>query len=135
MRFVIDANEIFSFFNKKSKAREIVLISEVPFYAPKFALIEIQKYEKEIMKRFLLNEDQFSFVFDLIGKVIFFVEKEEYEEFIQNAEKVCPDKDDVDYFALALKLNCGIWSEDKELRNQKEVEVLSTKDLITKHKF
>ena len=135
MRFVVDANEIFSFFNRKSKSREIVLASEVSFYAPKFALIEIKKHRKEIVKRFSLDESHFSLIIGLISEVILFVEKKEYEEFLGMAEKICPDVDDIDYFALALKLNCPIWSEDKELKNQNEVEVLSTKDLITKFRF
>ena len=34
------------------------------------------------------------------------------------------------YFALALKLNCGIWSNDKKLKNQDKVKVYSTEDLL-----
>ena len=36
----------------------------------------------------------------------------------------------VKYFALALKLNCPIWSEDKALKKQSKVKVYSTSELL-----
>lgn len=135
MRLVIDANEIFSFFNRKSKAREIALIPQLSLYAPKFALNELQKYEHEIMKKFSIDNRQFSLIKTLLEEIILFVEKENYAEFFKEAEKICPDKNDIDYFALALRLNCPIWSEDKKLKEQNKIEVFSTKDLITKLKL
>ncbi|MBI2152065.1 hypothetical protein HYU21_05030 [Candidatus Woesearchaeota archaeon] len=34
------------------------------------------------------------------------------------------------YFALALKLNCALWSNDKKLREQSEVKVYNTYELV-----
>jgi len=45
------------------------------------------------------------------------------------AEKISPDPNDLMYFALALKLKCPIWSNDKELKKQNEVIIYSTEDL------
>jgi len=45
------------------------------------------------------------------------ISKNEVKTFIKKAEQISPDPDDVLYFATALKLNCGIWSNDKELKN------------------
>ena len=36
------------------------------------------------------------------------------------------------YFALELKLNWGIWSNDKKLKEQNKVKVYSTEDLLKK---
>ncbi len=58
------------------------------------------------------------------------ITKDEVRSFIDLAEKISPDPDDVLYFATALKLDCGIWSNDKELKNQNHVKVYSTSDLI-----
>ena len=33
------------------------------------------------------------------------------------------------YFALALKLNCGLWSNDKELKKQSKVKILNTNEV------
>lgn len=52
--------------------------------------------------------------------------KDEVRSFIDLAEKISPDSDDVLYFATALKLDCGIWSNDKELKKQNHVKIYST---------
>jgi len=46
-----------------------------------------------------------------------------------------PDPDDMAYFALALKLNCAIWSNDKKLKEQDKVKVYNTHELskINRH--
>jgi predicted nucleic acid-binding protein len=49
---------------------------------------------------------------------------------IKKAEQISPDPDDVMYFATALKLNCSIWSNDKEMKKQKYVRVYATHDLV-----
>lgn len=46
------------------------------------------------------------------------------------AEEISPDKDDTLYIALAMKLKCPIWSNDKDLKKQSEVKIYSTKDII-----
>ena len=57
-------------------------------------------------------------------------DKEDIKEFFKEACKISPDSDDIEYFALALKLNCPIWSEDKALKKQSIVKVYSTSELI-----
>lgn len=130
MRLIIDANELFSFFNKKSKARELSLLPKIKLYSPMFVIEEINKYKKDISKKFNLTELQFKIIEKLFYNVINIVGIEEFSEFIKEAETISPDPKDVEYFALALKLNCPIWSEDKKLKNQDKVEVLSTSEIL-----
>jgi predicted nucleic acid-binding protein len=66
----------------------------------------------------------------LLKVVVKFIKEEEYSEFLSEARKVSPDPNDSDFFALALKLNCPIWSEDKRLKKQSRVKVLSTRELM-----
>ena len=41
------------------------------------------------------------------------------------------DPKDTVYLALALNLNCSLWSNDKDLKeNQSEVEILTTRDMM-----
>ena len=54
----------------------------------------------------------------------------EYKEFKDKADSISPDPNDTQYFALALKLNCPIWSNDKKLKEQSEIKVLNTSELI-----
>lgn len=43
--------------------------------------------------------------------------------------RVSPDIDDVLYLALALKLNCPVWSNDRKLKNQNAVRIY-TQEII-----
>jgi predicted nucleic acid-binding protein len=36
---------------------------------------------------------------------------------MERAREICPDENDGDYFAVALELNCAIWSNDKKLKD------------------
>ena len=49
--------------------------------------------------------------------------------YVEEAEKLTPDPDDMAYFALALKLNCSILSNDKKLKEQNKIEVYNTHEL------
>ena len=51
-------------------------------------------------------------------------------KFLSRAMGVCLDKDDVDYFGLALKFGVGIWSNDKLLKGHDVVEVSNTKEIL-----
>jgi predicted nucleic acid-binding protein len=65
-----------------------------------------------------------------LRKKIKAIPNEEIESFIPIAKEICPDPKDVDYFALALKLNCGIWSNDKVLKQQNKVQIYSTAEIM-----
>ncbi|MFB6180535.1 MAG: PIN domain-containing protein, partial [Candidatus Nanohalobium sp.] len=60
------------------------------------------------------------------------VPKEEFENRLEKAREITPDPDDAAYFALALHRKCSIWSDDRELQEQKEVEVLTTEEIVRK---
>jgi|SRR3989338_1213390 len=130
MKLVVDANEVFSFFNEKSKAREFSLSSELELYSPSFSLKEIKEHKSDVLKRFSLSETQYLLIEKLLGNVIRFADEKEYSGFLKEAKSVSPDADDTEYFALALKLNCPIWSEDKALKKQSKVKVYSTSELL-----
>ena len=130
MKFIVDTNILFSFFNEKSKARELSTLSPLILYSPEFALVEIDKHKDEILKKFSLSEMQFSLILKLLQIVVNFVKTKEYEQFLPKAKKISPDPDDVDFFALSFKLKCDIRSNDAELKEQSHVKIFSTKDLI-----
>lgn len=130
MLLVANANVLFSFFNSKSRAREIVLLEDVKLFSPKFLLKELEEHKEEIKEKFGLNEKQFSLTLELLKIAVEFVPLQEFKKSVGDAKKISPDKDDVQYFALALKLGIGIWSNDKALKRQSLVKVLSTEDLL-----
>lgn len=129
MKLVVDTSELFSFFNEKSKARELSLSSRLELYAPLFALTELEEHKSKIMGSFSLTETQFLLIIKLLKTVIRFLSEDEYAELLPEAMKTSPDPEDADFFALAMRLGCPIWSEDRLLREQARVRVLPTEEL------
>lgn len=132
MKLVVDTNILFSFFNRKSTARDISTRYDLLLYSPEFALIELEKYKDVIMKRFSLTEMQYYLIIKFLQTVVNFVGKDGYEKFFPRAKKVTPDPDDIDFFALSFSLNCPLWSNDADLKKQSSLDVWSTKDLVEK---
>ena len=76
------------------------------------------------------TQEEFIEIIHILKEIIIIIPKEDYSCFIKKAEKISPDPNDILYFALALKLNCPIWSNDKKLKEQNKILIYSTKDII-----
>jgi len=132
MKLVIDANVLFASFIKNNLTRAIMLKKPFSFYSPEYLVDEFFEHLEELANKTRISPRT------LKGKVkellrlsdIKLVEKRDFEEYLEKAEKIIFDSDDVAYVALALKLNCAIWSNDKRLKEQNKVKVYSTEDLI-----
>jgi len=135
MRVVVNTNILFSFFNKKSKAREYATLPSLELYAPSFALEELGEHKEEIMEKFSLSTMQFSLIVKFLHTVVNFVKNEEYASFLSEAKEVSPDPDDIDLFALSFKLHCILWSNDTALKKQSRITVISTKDLVEQYRW
>jgi len=133
---IVDACILFSFFKKDSLRRD--LVERLPnlgciLISPGFVFEELLK-DKEKIKEFCgVDEKEFVFLFSLLEKKIETFPKEDYAGFLDKAKGISPhgrkiSKDDP-YFALALSLNCTIWSDEKAFKNQSRVKVLSTPEL------
>ncbi len=59
-----------------------------------------------------------------------FIDYESYAEFVDIAIKITPDSKDVDFVALALKMNAVLWSNDKALKSVPYLKVLNTSGII-----
>jgi len=131
MNLVIDANILMSaLISTEGKTFDLIFNENFNLVAPKFLMDEINKYKKEILSKSGLSEKDFMAVFSSISGKINIVPKNDSEDFVEKAKQISPDKNDAEYFAIALKLNCAIWSNDKRLKEQDKVKVYSTKELI-----
>lgn len=131
MDLVIDANVLFSVLIKKGKTEELLFEEDLHVFAPEFIFEEFEKYEGLIMEKTERSKEDFSKLIEILKKHIKTIPSEETEKFIPEAEKICPDKKDTDYFALALKLKCPLWSNDRILKTKQNIiEVYSTEDLM-----
>lgn len=129
MKVVADTNELFSFFNRRSLARSLALSDDLEVFAPVYALEELEDHKEKILQVFSLRAEQYLVILRLLRTVIVFVELEEYEDRMKEAGAISPDPDDADFFALALKLSCPLWSEDRRLAGQGRVRLIATNEL------
>ena len=133
MILIVDTNRIIAGLLRDSTSRKILLNKKFEFYAPDYLLFEIQKHKKLILKKSKLPKSKFQIIFDLLIERINIVPKSEIQDFIKEANEIIGniDIDDVPFIALALAIpNNGIWSDDKHLKKQNTVNILSTKDFI-----
>ncbi len=130
MNLIVDANVLFSVLIKEGKSSEILLNFIFKFFTPEFIISEFKKHKSEILDKSYRSEYEIEALFDIVEEIIKIIPQEEFSDKIDEAKLICPDIDDIMYFALALKLNCPIWSNDKKLKEQNKVKVYSTEDLI-----
>lgn len=131
MLLVVDANELFAALIARMKTRDLFFDERLELVSPRFILEEYGEHKGEIVESSGLGEEDVSSHLLLLLPEIKFFKKQEFKEFLSEAERISPDPDDVEYFALALKLNCPIWSEDGKLGDeQSRVKVYSTEELV-----
>ena len=131
MDLVVDANEIFAALIKESKTHELIFDEKLHLLTTEFFFTEFNKHSEEIQEKTEKTEEELNNLFDVLKKKITLIPLEELLPFVDEAEKISPDPDDVAYIALALKLKCAIWSQDRKLKEkQNTIQVYSTEELI-----
>ncbi len=113
MRLVADTNIIFSFFWNDSYTKRLLLNPSLELYSPEFLLKELDKYSKEVMLKTRISEKQYDEFKARLSDVITLVNDEQYSGYLGKAKLICP-----------------IWSNDKGLKMQSLVNVISTSELI-----
>jgi len=130
LELVVDTNVMFSFFWKDSTVKKLLMDQDLLLFAPEFALEEIKKYENEIIRKAKITKKEFNFLREELAIAIEFIPIKGYNNYLKKALGFSPDENDIDFFALALKLKIPLWSNDKLLKKQKVVRVLETKDVL-----
>ncbi len=117
---VVDTNIIFKALRLKNSFIRIVLNQEYfHFYAPKFLLVEIFKHKEKILKNNTQLEDEFYEYLNLLLQKITFVNEDivSIGNYLE-AYRLCKDIDekDVPFIALALELECDLWTFDEPIK-------------------
>lgn len=129
---VVDTNVLLTFFWKDSISRRILPKRAFDFFSPQLALEEMNSHKLEILEKTGISGENFKKVREDLAMLVEFIPFEEYSAFLRKVSRI-PDKDDIDFIALALKLSAPIWSNDKELKRQSSpVQVFNTKEFIRK---
>ncbi|MBI4919626.1 PIN domain-containing protein [archaeon] len=130
MDLIVDANILFAALIKNSFSHQLLFSGKLHLYTSEFIFRELEKHKDELLKKTSRTVEDFYRVLAIFERRVIIVPLEELVEFVQEAEKISPDPDDMIYFALALKLNCAIWSEDKKLKKQDQVKVYNTTEIL-----
>jgi predicted nucleic acid-binding protein len=133
VKLVINTNILFSFF-RDNPVRELIVDSYffgLELYTPKYAFTELRANKPDLMKYSGISKDkELEFT---ISALEFFVEvkpSEFFKEFESEAKQISPHSKDSPFFALALKLDSEIWSNEPRLKKQSRVKVYNTEELF-----
>src|SRR3989338_2009443 len=139
MKFVVDSNVLFTFFWKGSAFEDISSKEEITLFSPEFALEELDKYSLEIIRKSGLTKERFDKRRRELVEKVSFIPLNGYSDFFKQAEFLANKfskehksefLEDIDFFTLALRLDCPIWTNDRLFKRQSEVSVLTTKEMI-----
>jgi predicted nucleic acid-binding protein len=130
MELIVDANILVSLLLNSSIKFSIIKDMAISLIVPEYVWIEIEEHRDEFIRKTSFSDKEYLEAIFFLKSICITFYDYEYIDKISSAKKICPDPDDVVYFALALKLIIPIWSDDKKLKNQDTVKVYSTEDLL-----
>ncbi|WP_456384371.1 PIN domain-containing protein [Persephonella sp.] len=135
MKVVIDANIIFSALIKGNPVY-LKILNNMDVYAPDFLLLEIEKYEKKILKK-TQNRKRFKRVLYKTFEEISIIPRIGISKrSFKKAYEICKDVDekDIPYVALSIELKAPFWTNDKKLikrlKESEFPETLTTEELL-----
>ncbi len=129
MDLVVDANILFAALIKNSFSYSFLFSGKFHLFTPEYIFTEFEKHKEEILEKTERTTEDFFRLLEILKRRIILVPHEELVLYVEEAEKITPDPNDMVYFALALKLNCAIWSNDKKLTEQDKIKVYHTHEL------
>jgi len=130
MRIVIDANVFISMLIRPGKPIEIFFSKDLDIFAPQLLFTEIQQNIETITKKSNLTKEEIDNFIKIIQNNVHIISEKEFLSKRKKAQNICPDPKDITYFALALHLHCGIWTNEKKLAEQKYISIFKTHELI-----
>ncbi len=130
MQIVIDTNVIIAILIKPGKVIDLFFNNRLEVFAPQLLFDELENNEEYIIEKSKIDKEWFDLFYTIIKKNISIIPEEEFLNFREKAEDICPDQKDIVYFALALYLQCGIWSNEKKLKKQENIKIYSSDELM-----
>ncbi|MFH1711459.1 MAG: PIN domain-containing protein [Nanoarchaeota archaeon] len=130
MQLIVDTNILVSFF-RDNPVKFIILNSRLlnlELITPEYALEELKKNESDISKYGKINSEQFNNILSDLSKFIRIIPEESFTNQEAIAKELIHDKD-IPFFALALSLDCTIWSNEPSFKEQSKIKILNTSDL------
>jgi len=120
-KVVVDTNILFAALRVKSSAiRNILVSSDITFYSPNFLMTELFKHKERILNKSKLTEEETYETLTKLFTSIHFVSEDSLSTGnLIAAYRLCNEIDEKDtpFVALALELECEIWTNDEVLKS------------------
>ncbi len=130
MRLVIDTNIVISsLLAPGGLTRRLLFERRLKLHSPPFLLEELEAHAGEIASRSGLSDLEWRIALARTTSRIRLDDSSSFKSLVGPAALFSPDPDDAEFLALCLKLRCPLWSNDKKLKGQMRVQVLSTHEL------
>ena len=132
MRIVLDSNIFFSALIKDSLTRKLLVEYEGFFLFPSYIFEEMEKYKADLLTKSRMRPQDFDQLLKLLLKKVLIVPEEVLKDYREEALEIVKniDRDDALFIACALAYpKSVIWSDDKKLKNQNRVKIISTAEI------
>ncbi len=135
IRLVVDTNTLMSALLKDNSITAKLLKSEFfDLYYPEDGLREIEYYKKYMSskRKKTLQKQSFDYALKFILDSIRIISSELYSQRMKDAYEVMKEIDEKDtpFLALALQLNCPVWSNDKHFKQQSIADAYTTGEVV-----
>lgn len=130
MQVIIDANVIIAMLVKPGVPIDLFFESRLNLYAPQLLFEELENNKKEVMEKSRMSKEEFEWLYLILKHNITIIPEDDFLKYREHAEEICPDEKDIVYFALALYLQCALWSNEKKLKEQNYIPVYATHELM-----
>jgi predicted nucleic acid-binding protein len=128
---IVDANKVFAAFIAEGIVHDLLFSGKFKPVGPEKLLEEVEKHKEEIAEKAEKKLEDIELAIKLLEPEFEIFSRLEYTARLSEGLKLAPHPKDVEYFALALKLDFPIWSNEKAFKKQSKVKVFSTSDLIS----
>ena len=128
-KLAVDANPILSAIIGGSARKVFIGDETISFYTTEFNFKEIEKYIPVFSAKKSIPVEDLYLALSIIPIIV--CNEEFYKDKIKEAKELIGkrDPDDIHLLALALKLNCPIWSNDKDFEGL-GIIIYKTTDMI-----
>lgn len=135
MLLVADVNVVFSALYSRGVAYDVFAWNRVfkyfEFVAPEYMLFELDGKTDNLLLKSSLSKEEIAEMLRFLKEEIRTIPAEEFKDFLPKAKELLKSHPkDVPYLALALALNCEIFSGDERLRKLSPVGVYPPKKLL-----
>ena len=130
---VIDSNVLFSALIKDSTTRRLIIEHEEPFLFPEYVFVEFERHKDLLVRKSKLSRASFDALVSILVSGVTIVPHEAIEPYLPYAHRIIDaiDPDDAIFIACVLAHPGSVlWSDDARLKQQNEVEVISTSELL-----